>query len=200
MNELMTTEKLLARAQKLNVITPTGLNLPDKMEPIDYMCIGVQLTMTHVAIGWGRADLAYRIKCDFPQSYKNVWRNIWPKMDFDTLENDARTAPRYSQEERYRWTVEDGLYYGHCQKASHLDPIDWREDVLRMARDLGWSVRQLENFITTGNPDKPAKLLPSRDAPPIRERVGGWLDTLNESDRGYAEYYVKLFVDWLESS
>jgi hypothetical protein len=200
MTELMTTEQALERAQKLNVITPTGLNLPERMEYIDYYCIATQLTVTQIAIGWGRADLAHRIKCDFPNNYeyRKVWTHIWPKIEWDTLENDARTAPRYSQEERYRWTVEDGLYYGHCQKASHLDPIDYREDVLRMARDLNWNVRQLENYIATGNPSKLGKLPPSRDAPPLRERVGGWLDTLNESDRGYAEYYVNLFVSYLE--
>lgn len=201
MNELMTVDEALAHAQRLNVITPTGLQLPEHMKPVDYYAIGIQLTMAEVAAGWGRADLAARIKLDFPDSFRNLWREIWPLLSVGTLENDVLTACHYGNEERYRWTVEDGLSYGHCQKAGHLE-IDYREDVLRMARDNGWSVRQLENYIITGSPDRGALPAPSRD---VRKQYETWVETVpldyivwNVQERELAEYYVEKFIDYIE--
>jgi hypothetical protein len=77
--------------------------------------------------------------------------------------------------------------------------VDYREDVLRQARDLGWSVRDLENFIATGHTNRGALPAPSRD---VRKRYTDWLETLDAlemSERKMAERFVGEFLDWLES-
>lgn len=197
MNELLPLEQALARAQNMDAFTAVGLSLPDYLEPVDYYCLGVTIEVTDTGIGWARADLALRIKTDFPTNYRELWRQFLPRYDFSSLDNDARTASRYTPQERYQWTIEDGLSYSHCAKASHLEPVDYREDVLRQARDLGWSVRDLENYIATGHTNRGALPAPSRD---VRKRVGEWLESLpNDETREYARSFVIQYLDWLES-
>ena len=195
MNELMPLEAALAKAQGMDVFDTVGLTLPEKLEPIEYYCVGQQVQVLDNSVGWWRADLALRIKTDFTDSYKEVWRQFLPRYEWYTLENDARTAMRYTLAERWRWTVEDGLSYSHCQKASHLEPPDYREDVLQQARDLGWNVRQLENYIATGSPNRDALPLPSRD---VRKRYSEWIELVPASQRPTAELWVGQFLDYVD--
>ena len=201
MTELLPLQEALARAQELNVFDTVRLTLPEYLEPIEYYCVGQQVQVLDNSVGWWRADLALRIKTDFPDNYKEVWRQFLPRYEWYTLENDARTAMRYTPEERWRWTVEDGLSYSHLQKASHLDPPEYREDVLQQARDLEWTVRQLENYLATGSPNRDALPPPSRDVQYVREKWRDWLTTITDmGDHSRAVHYTSLFLDWLESS
>lgn len=196
MNELMTTEQALARAQMLDCFTPVGLDIQTHLGAKDYYAIAIQIKMMGDAAGYARADLAYRLKVIYPNEYKTQWAelaNLLGKVP-PTIANDALVGQRYSHDERLYW-MENGLSYSHLRIASAIEDGNRRYAVLLDCVREGWSVHQLSRFLFG---DRPLLPPPSRDAPPIRERVGGWLDTLNESDRGYAEYYVKLFVDWLE--
>jgi hypothetical protein len=197
MNELMTTEEALARAIALDCFTFVGLDLHNHHTREDYYAIAVQIKMMGDAAGYARADLAYRIKTIYPDDYKERWEELATllgKMS-STLANDALVGQKYSHEERLYW-MERGVSYSAMRICAPVEPRDAREDLLRECA-TGLTITGLCQKLYG-----PSKRLPppSRDAPPIRERVGGWLDTLNEADRGYAEYYVKLFVDWLESS
>lgn len=197
MNELIPVEEALERATKLNVFTPTGLDLPDELTEVDVLCIATQLGVTDSAVGWGRADLMLYIKKQYPYAYKEMWCNLFPEHSYGTLYNDMRTAIQYTTQERYRWCIEDGLSYGHCQKAGHL-PDEQREDALTMARDNGWNVRQLEAYVIHG------QLLPTAQQS-SRDRLYGqcdeWLSTLDDerdADLIQNAYVIYKFLDWLE--
>jgi hypothetical protein len=194
MNELMTTEQALERAQKLNCFTPVGLELHNHHTREDYYAIAIQIKMLGDTAGYCRADLAYRIKVLYPNDYKERWAelaNLLGKVP-PTIANDALVGQKYSHEERRYW-MEAGVSYSAMRICAPIEPREARDMYLADCAQ-GLTVAGLCKKLY----GETTKLLPSRDAPPLRERVGGWLDTLNESDRGYAEYYVKLFVDWLE--
>ena len=198
MNELSRpTIELLKLAERLDCFTPTGLTLPRYLSNPEIEAIALQIKMMADATGWARADLALYLKQHNPSDYEKRWASLAGFLGKvpPTIANDALVASKYAKEERERW-LEAGLSYSHCRIAASIEPAERREDALLKCVELGWSVHQLSRFLFGDRPLLPPS---SRDAPPIRERVGGWLNTLNESDRGYAEYYVNLFVDWLES-
>lgn len=200
MNDIIPTEQALERATALNLLTPTGLTLPDEpLSELDTYCLGVQLSTTETAVGWGRGDLALYIKLHYPDRYYFIWRDVFPGRALETLHNDSRTASLYTTEERYRYCVEDGLSFGHCQKAGHL-PNDQREDALLMARDNGWNVRQLEAYIYNGH-TLPPIATPSRDVKYMRDKVNEWIDAVveDEDHKAYSAI-VCMFLDWLESN
>ena len=196
MTELMTTEQALERAQKLNCFTPVGLDIQTHLGAKDYYAIAIQIKMLGDTAGFARADLAYRLKTIYPNEYKQQWEELATllgKMS-STLANDALVGQKYSHEERQYW-MDNGVSYSAMRICAPVEPRDARDDLLRECA-TGLTIAGLCQKLYG-----PSKRLPppSRDAPPIRERVVGWLETLNESDRGYAEYYVNLFVSYLES-
>jgi hypothetical protein len=191
LNEIIPVEQALERARKMNAITPYGLELPERIAPIDYYCIGLLVQVAEDSSGWGRADLALRIKQDFPQNYIEGWKEAIPKYDRYTLENDARTASRYTVAERERW-MESGLSYSHCRIVSHLSE-DERRYLLERCVTEEWKVWRLEKHLY-GKGDRGGS---SRD---VKQQAQAFYGTLNESDRGYAEYYISLFLKFLESS
>jgi len=188
--------ELLEHARRLDCFTPTGLTLPRYLSNPEIEAIALQIKMMADATGWARADLALYLKQHNPNDYETRWASLAGFLGKvpATIANDALVASKYAKEERERW-LEAGLSYSHCRIAASVEPSERREDALLKCVELGWSVHQLSRFLFGDRPLLPS---PSRDAP-LRERVGGWLETLNESDRGYAEYYVNLFVSYLES-
>jgi len=193
------TMDLLEHAKRLDCFTPTGLDLPRYLSNPEIEAIALQIKMMADATGWARADLALYLKQHNPKDYETRWASLAGFLGKvpATIANDALVAAKYAKEERERW-LEAGLSYSHCRIAASVEPPERREDALLkcVEGDKIWSVHQLSRFLFGDTRLLPP---PSRDAPPLRERVGGWLDTLNESDRGYAEYYVNLFVSYLES-
>lgn len=187
----MEVEKALEHAQRLNVFTPFGLQLPAKLTEVDYYCIGVQLVLAEDSVGWGRADLASRMKQDFPNSYMDRWKELF-RETVATLENDSRTAGRYSVEERKRW-IEGGLSYSHCRIVSHF-PDEERESLLLTCVERGWKVWQLEEHLY----GKGQRTRPSRDVK-YQERCSKWLKSIPREEAMIAEPYVRSYSEWLES-
>jgi hypothetical protein len=191
MNELMKLPE--------GTITTYGLNFPQRIDDELIKAIAERLQLLGEAGGWGEADLVEALMRQYPADWKYRLDDLAEYLGRHpaTLKlrwQTGRTFPTYEErEELYR----QNITFEKCRMISaYWISADQREGLLEQLRS-GMTVRDLEEELRRlrGQP-----MLPSRDAPPIRERVGGWLDTLNESDRGYAEYYVKLFVDWLESS
>lgn len=191
----MPVNEALEHAQRMQVFTHTGLQLPAELTQVDYYCIGVQLKMLGDSTGYARADLAYRLKVDFPDSYRDKWAELATMLGKvpPTIANDALVGEKYSHAQRQEW-MDEGLSYSHIRIAANVEPDERRDYLLRMCVLEGWSVHRLSAEIW-GAPTPP-KLPPSRD---VRGRVGEWLETLADpTDRQYAEYYVGLFIDWME--
>jgi len=189
MNELMLPE---------GTITTFGLNLPRRVDDAMRIDIADKLLLMGEARGWGEADLVADIITSYPEDWKHRLNDLAEYLGCHpgTLYNSWNTGKTFPTKATRAALHEMGIKFSACRllSASWISQ-EQRDGLLEMLAE-GMTIRELEEELRRlrGQP-----ALPSRDAPPLRERVGGWLDTLNESDRGYAEYYVNLFVSYLES-
>lgn len=192
MNELMTTDKAIEHANALKVITPYGLDLPSEITRLDYQCLGILVMTTDDTVGWWRGDLALRLREEYPNDYLQAWTELIPKYDRYTLDNDARTASRYTTEDRREW-IDAGLSYSHCRIVSHL-PDEIRHSLLTDCVLKKWKVWQLEEHLY----GKGKRNRSSRDAPPLRERFNDFLATVDEAHHEYYTNAICDFLDYLE--
>lgn len=198
MNELIPIEKALQRAQAMNVFTPTGLLLPDTLTSLDYYCIVIQLSMLNQTVGWGRADLALRIKEDFPDDYEQRWgqlANMLGKV-YGTIVNDAATAARYTVAEREHW-MEAGLTYSHCRIAGSQEK---RRCIAALtdAVEGGWSVSQLQRALFGTNQIELPVKSPTLSRDEIVTRYKTWIETFDSPvEREHAEFYVSRFIEYI---
>lgn len=195
MNEI-TTQQAMARAEQLGAFGPYGLTLPERMTPLDYRAVAEQIRVMGDSTGYARADLAYRIKMDFPHDYRERWAELATLLGKvpPTIANDALVGAAYSHAERERWAGE-GLSYSHLRIAATIDS-GRRDYLLGECVKEGWSVARLTMEIH-GSPVPPRLPPPSHD---VRSRYAQWLDTLADpTDRSMAEYYVDMFLKWMDS-
>ncbi len=183
------------RAERMGAFGPYGLTLPKRMTTIDYRAIAEQIRVMGDSTGYARADLAHRIKLDFPLDYRERWAELATLLGKvpPTIANDALVGAAYSHDEREQWAGE-GLSYSHLRIAAAVDE-ERRNYLLSQCAVDSWSVARLSAEIW-GKPEPPRLPPPSHD---VRVKYKRWLDTLADpTDRSMGEYYVNLFIQFLE--
>jgi hypothetical protein len=180
-------------------ITTFGLNLPKRVDNHTRIAIADKLLLMGEARGWGEADLVADIITNYPDDWKHRLNNLAEYLGCHpgTLYNSWNTGKTFPTKATRAALNEMGIKFNACRllSASWISQQQ-REGLLDMLAN-GMTIRELEEELRRlrGVPMFPP---PSRDATPIRERVVGWLDTLDDFDRAYAKHYVSLFLDWLE--
>jgi hypothetical protein len=175
------------------------LDLPPKLDKQHLAHLIDIINQMDEASGWATCDLAGWVVETYPKEQELYLRGLAGelKKSYGTIINMLNTYLAFPDKQQRRQMYEQGISVNACRRlsAGWIDEGTREDLLLRLAEGMTMDELDRELYFRKNGEHKQLPTPPSHD---VRQRIGEWLDTLSDpTDRSLAEYYVKMFVEWI---